>query len=172
MEIFAYIKCFGFVLFVVYSLKYCLIFCLCGTLIIWQATLEVSEYELAGELVSEEGLGWPALHMLSPETYNGRNQQLVGWSPSILFYISSSLHSVLLLNLNLHTGVFFVIFQVRFLLRGGRESEAQEKEVVGYGNGLMSSLLGLTIRYGIYMWKKITSLFSFFFLRINHTFRS
>jgi hypothetical protein len=34
---------------------------------------------------------------------------------------------------------------VRFLLRGGRESEAQEKEVVRHGNGLMSSFLGLTI---------------------------
>ncbi|XP_024394918.1 uncharacterized protein [Physcomitrium patens] len=34
---------------------------------------------------------------------------------------------------------------VRFLLRGGRESEAQEEEVVRYENGLVSSLLELSI---------------------------
>lgn len=42
---------------------------------------------------------------------------------------------------------FLVILQVRFLLRGGRESEAQEEEVVRYENGLVSSLLELSIRW-------------------------
>uniref|UniRef100_A0A7I4D4R9 RIC1 C-terminal alpha solenoid region domain-containing protein n=1 Tax=Physcomitrium patens TaxID=3218 RepID=A0A7I4D4R9_PHYPA len=37
------------------------------------------------------------------------------------------------------------LLKVRFLLRCGREDEAQEKEVPRYGNGLISSLLGLTI---------------------------
>lgn len=42
------------------------------------------------------------------------------------------------------------MFQVRFLLRCGREDEAQEKEVPRYGNGLISSLFGLTIRCDVY----------------------
>lgn len=54
----------------------------------------------------------------------------------------------LILEISQTVYALFAMVQVRFLLRCGRDGESAEKESVRYGNGLLSSILGLTIRYG------------------------
>lgn len=102
---------------------------------ILQATLEVSMYELAGELVS----GWWHKFGCLQSMFIFTHQ----FEKTCLF---SNEHLILEMSQTVYA--LFAMVQVRFLLRCGRDGESAEKESVRYGNGLLSSILGLTIRYG------------------------
>jgi len=84
--------------------------------------------------------------MLSSEILESRNSFL---------FITLQYPTSFLTSVSLHSGIFLLSFQVRFLLRCGREDEAQEKEVPRYGDGLISSLFGLTIRYDVLLYTKL-----------------